>query len=224
MSAALTDAIRAKDAAKARAVLADDPAAANGAAPDGTSLVCLAVYYGQPEIAETIAAVKESLDVFEAAVLGRTVRLRELIEDDRAQLRAVAADGFFPLGLAAYFKQQEAVRLLLDMGADVHQTAANPTKVTALHAAVSAGQQQIAQWLVEAGADINARQQLDYTPLMGAAANARLEILDLLLAHGADPSLKTTEGKSAADLARGHGHGDIADRLDALTAKRSGPQ
>lgn len=224
MSAALVEAIRAKDAAKARAVLAGDPGAARGTAPDGTSLVCLAVYYGQPEIAETVAAVKGDLDVFEAAVLGRAVRLRELIEADRSQLRAVAPDGFFPLGLAAYFKQQEAVRLLLDMGADVHQTAANPTKVTALHAAVSAGQHQVAQWLVEGGADVNARQQIDYTPLMGAAANARMETLELLLAHGADPALTTTEGKTAAELAREHGHGEIADRLDALAAKRSGRQ
>ena len=56
---------------------------------------------------------------------------------------------------------------------------------------------------------------MDYTPLMGAAANARLEILDLLLAHGADPSMKTTEGKTAADLAREHGHADVAARLEA---------
>ena len=218
MSAALIDVIKAKDAAKAREVLAGDPAAARGTAPDGTSLVCLAVYYGQPEIAEMVAAAKGDLDVFEAAALGRTVRLRELIEDDRSQLRAVAPDGFFPLGLAAYFRHQDAVRLLLDMGADVHQTASNPTKVTALHAAVAADHAQIAQWLVEAGADVDARQQIDFTPLMGAAANARMEILELLLAHGADPSLKTTEGKTAADLAREHGRGDIADRLDALAA------
>jgi uncharacterized protein len=222
MSEALVEAIRAKDAAKARAVLAEDPDAARGAAPDGTSLVCMAVYYGQPEIAETIAAVKDSLDVFEAAVLGRTVRLRGIIEDDRSQLRAVAPDGFFPLGLAAYFRQQEAVRLLLDMGADVHQTASNPTKVTALHAAVAGDHPEIVRWLLEAGADVNARQQIDYTPLMGAAANARMEIFELLLAHGADPSMKTTEGKTAADLAREHGHGDIAGRLDAVAAKRAG--
>jgi len=224
MSDALLEAVRARDLAKVRAVLAGDPDAARAASPDGTSLVCLAVYQGQPEIAETVAAAKGYLDVFEAAALGRTARLRELIEDDRAQLRAVAPDGFFPLGLAAYFKHQDAVRLLLDMGADVHQAASNPTKVTALHAAVSSGQLEIVRWLVEAGADVNARQQIDYTPLMGAAANARLEILDLLLAHGADPSLKTTEGRTAADLAREHGHGEVADRLDALTTKRSGSQ
>jgi uncharacterized protein len=224
MSAALIEAIRAKDLAKVRTVLAEDPGAARGTGPDGTSLVCLAVYHGQPDIAETVAAAKGDLDVFEAAALGRVARLRALIEDDRSQLRAVAPDGFFPLGLAAYFAQQEAVRLLLDMGADVHQTASNPTKVTALHAAVAADQPQIVRWLVEAGADVNARQQIDYTPLMGAAANARLEILDLLLAHGADPALETTESKTAAALAREHGHGEIADRLDALAARRPGSE
>lgn len=210
---ALIAAIRANDAGAARAALAADPEAAGRATAEGTSPICLAVYHGQPDIAEAIAAVKGSLDVFEAAVLGRTARLRELVEADRSQLTAVAADGFYPLGLAAYFKHPEAVRLLLDLGADVHQAAANATQVTALHAAVSSNQTQIVQWLVDAGADVNARQQMDYTPLMGAAANARLEILDILLAHGADPAMKTVDGKSAADLAREHGHESIAARL-----------
>src|SRR5688500_10322931 len=212
----LIDAIKTKDVAAAKAALAADPAAAHGASPEGTSLLCLAVYYGQREIAEAIADAKGAIDVFEAAALGRTARLRELIEADRSQIRAVAADGFYPLGLAAYFKHPDAVRLLLDLGADVHQAASNPAKVTALHAAVSSNQKQIVGWLLEAGADPNARQQIDYTPLMGAAANARVDILDMLLAHGADPKLKTTDGKNAADLAREHGHEEVAARLDAL--------
>jgi ankyrin repeat protein len=212
-SSALIDAITARDADAARAALAADPASAGRPGPGGTSPICLAMYYGQPAIADAIAAVKGELDVFEAAVLGRTARLRELIEHDRARLSAVAPDGFFPLGLAAYFKRPDAVRLLLALGADVHQAAANAAKVTALHAAVSSNQPQIVQWLIDAGADVNARQQMDYTPLMGAAANARVDLLELLLAHGADPALTTTDGKTAADLARAHGHEAIAARL-----------
>jgi ankyrin repeat protein len=209
----LIDAIKARDVAAAKAALTQDPGEARRAAPDGTSPICLAVYYGQGEIAEAAAAVKGDLDVFEAACLGRVDRLRELVAADPAQLTAVAADGFYPLGLAAYFKHPGAVRALLDLGADVHQAAANAAKVTALHAAVSANQPQIVEWLLDAGADPNARQQIDYTPLMGAAANARLDMIDLLLARGADPSLTTTDGKTAADLAREHGHEDIAARL-----------
>jgi ankyrin repeat protein len=209
----LLDAIKAKDPAAARAALAADPAAARGAAADGTSLLCLAVYYGQPEIADAIAAAKPDVDVFEAAALGRVDRLRAVLDEDPARLNSVAADGFFPLGLAAYFKHPDAARLLLDRGADPNQAASNGAKVTALHAAVSSNQPQIVEWLLDAGADVNARQQMDYTPLMGAAANARTAILDLLLARGADPALRTTDGKSAADLAREHGHEEVAARL-----------
>jgi ankyrin repeat protein len=209
----LIDAIKAKDLTAARAALAADPGSARGHAPEGTSLLCLAVYYGQIEIAEAIAAAKGEIDVFEASLLGRVERLRDLLDSDPSLLHAFAADGFYPLGLAAYFKQPAAVRLLLDRGADPNQAARNPAKVTALHAAVSSNQPAIVEWLLEAGADVNARQQIDYTPLMGAAANARTAILDLLLARGADPALRTTDGKTAADLAREHGHDTIAARL-----------
>jgi uncharacterized protein len=211
----LIDAIKAKDADAARAALAADSTCAAMPSPEGVSPVCLAMYYGQPEIAEAVAAAKGTLDVFEAATLGRTAQVRALIEDDRSRIRAYAPDGFYPLGLAAYFKHPDTVRLLLELGADVHQAAQNPAKVTALHAAVSSNQPAIVRWLIDAGADVNARQQMDYTALMGAAANARLEILDMLLAHGADASLKTTDGKTAADLAREHGHAEVAARLEA---------
>jgi uncharacterized protein len=213
----LIDAIKSRDADAARAALAADPAEAHGRSPEGASLLCLAVYYGQPEIAEAIVSARggePALDIFEAAALGRVDRLRRLLDREPALLNSVAPDGFFPLGLAAYFKHPDAVRLLLDRGADANQAASNGAKVTALHAAVSSNQPRIVEWLLDAGAGVNARQQMDYTPLMGAAANARTDILDVLLARGADPSLRTTDGKSAADLAREHGHEEIAARLE----------
>ena len=212
----LTDAIKAKDLDAVRAAIAADPEAVRAASEGGPSPVCLAVYYGQAEIAEAVAAAKGNLDIFEAAALGRLDRVREILDASPSALGAVAGDGFHPLGLAAYFKQPPVVRLLLDRGADPNQAAANAAKVTALHAAVSSSQTDIARWLLDAGADVNARQQMDYTPLMGAAANARLDLMDLLLARGADPALATTDGKTAADLAREHGHEEVARRLDAL--------
>ncbi|MEX2272231.1 MAG: ankyrin repeat domain-containing protein [Vicinamibacterales bacterium] len=222
MATALIDAIKAKDVDAARAARAADPASAGVATPDGTSPVCLAVYYGQPEIAEAIAAAKGDLDTFEAAVLGRVDRIAALLDADPGQANALARDGFPALGLAAYFKHPSAVRLLLDRGADPNQAAANAAKVTALHAAVSSNQPRIVEWLLEAGADVNARQQMDYTPLMGAAANARLDIMAMLLSRGADPTLKTTDGKTAADLAREHGHEEIARDLEQPAAEGQG--
>lgn len=209
----LLEAIKSRDLDGARAALAADPASARGTSPEGTSLVCLAAYHGQQEIAGAIAAAKGDIDVFDASALGRVDRLGELLDGDPALLNAYAPDGFYPLGLAAYFKQPAAVRLLLDRGADPNQAARNPARVTALHAAVSSNQLHIVEWLLDAGADVNARQQAGYTPLMGAAANARVDILELLLARGADASMRTSDGKTAADLAREHGHDAIARRL-----------
>lgn len=213
----LIDAITAKDLDAARAALAADPAAASTPSSQGTSPVCLAVYHGQPGIAGAIAAAKGELDIFEAAVLGRADVVRALVDADPSMMHAVAGDGFHPLGLAAYFKQPDVVRLLLDRGADPRQAASNGARVQAIHAAVSSNQPQVVAWLLDAGADVNARQQQDYTPLMGAAANGRTELLDLLLARGADASLTTSDGKTAADIAREHGHESIAARLDALS-------
>lgn len=210
----LIDAIKERQLDAARAALAADPAAAGTPSAEGTAPICLAMYYRVPEIAEAIAAVKGELDIFEAAVLGRVDQVRALVETDPRLAGAVAGDGFPVLGLACYLRQADVARLLLDRGADPNQAAANAAKVAPLHAAVAADAPAIAAMLLDAGADIDARQQMDYTPLMGAAANARLALLDLLLARGADPSLRTADGKSAADLARDHGHEEVAARLE----------
>ena len=64
--------------------------------------------------------------------------------------------------------------------------------------------------------DVNARQQLGYTPLMGAAAAGDPEMVDLLLAAGADPTLVSEDGKTAADVANEHGHPAVANYLQRL--------
>src|SRR5687768_3513112 len=101
----LTDAIKARDLDAARGALAADPGAARNTPEGGPSPLCLAVYYGQTEIAEAVAAAKGDLDVFEAAALGRVDRVRAIVDADPASIGSVAGDGFHPLGLAAYFKQ-----------------------------------------------------------------------------------------------------------------------
>jgi uncharacterized protein len=72
--------------------------------------------------------------------------------------------------------------------------------------------------LLDRGADANARQQVGYTPLMGAAGSGRDALIDLLLARGADPTAVAEDGKTAAAVAREHGHTALADRLSAMEA------
>jgi ankyrin repeat protein len=51
------------------------------------------------------------------------------------------------------------------------------------------------------------------TALMLAAAAGHVEMVALLLQHGADPARRDASGRSAADHAQANGHGDLAQQL-----------
>jgi uncharacterized protein len=150
--------------------------------------VLQAVYRGDRDEAERLAASRR-LDVFEAAALGRVERLRELLDEDPALANAWAEDGFQPLGLASFFGHVDAARLLVQRGAEVNSPSRNAMKVMPLHSAVAAEDPEvryaIALLLVEAGADVNARQQDEYTPLMAADQHRDQRLRELLVEHGA---------------------------------------
>ena len=59
---------------------------------------------------------------------------------------------------------------------------------------------EVVKYLLDAGAHIDDRDARGRTALMIAAEGGRAEIATVLLARGADPSLKDKAGKRAADL------------------------
>src|SRR5262245_44584482 len=148
-----------------------------------------AIYQGdQARVGELLAADPE-LDVFEASAVGRTDRLRELLDEESTLANAWAEDGFQPLGLASFFGHVETARLLVERGAEVSSASRNEMKVMPLHSAAATGdadtRYELAKLLLEHGADPNARQQDDYTPLMAADQHGDERLRDLLVAHGA---------------------------------------
>ena len=149
-----------------------------------------AVYRGDQAKADEILAANPELDVFEAAAVGKTERLGELLDDDPSLANAWADDGFQPLGLASFFGHVEAVRLLLERGAEVNSASRNEMKVMPLHSAAATGdpekRYELAKLLLEHGADPNARQQDAYTPLMEADQHGDERLRELLIEHGAE--------------------------------------
>jgi uncharacterized protein len=147
-----------------------------------------AVYRGDREEAERLATGR-TLDLFEAAALGRTERVQELLADDPSLANAFGDDGFQPLGLAVFFGHPESARVLLDAGAEVNSASRNDFKVMPLHSACAvkdvAKRHELARLLLERGADPNARQQDDFTPLMAADQVGDARLRDLLVEHGA---------------------------------------
>jgi uncharacterized protein len=148
-----------------------------------------AVYRGDQAAVEELLAADPELDVFEAAAVGRADRLQELIDEDPGLANAWAEDGFQPLGLASFFGHAGAARLLVERGAEVNSASRNDFKVMPLHSAVAEKdpetRYEIAKLLLEHGADPNARQQDDYTPLMAADQQEDARLRELLVEHGA---------------------------------------
>jgi cytohesin len=70
------------------------------------------------------------------------------------------------------------------------------TQLTPLMYSAVWGQPATAEWLVERGATIDARDATARTPLMLAAEASRSEMMSWLLAHGADPNARRADGST----------------------------
>jgi ankyrin repeat protein len=117
---------------------------------------------------------------------------------------------------AAAIGSPEAVRLLLETGADVN--AKNELEATAL--ILGAASPEKARMLVEKGADVNARSKLGRTPLMIAAScDGCSPTVKLLLDKGADPKAADKQGNTALNEAA---WADNVESVRLLLAKGAG--
>jgi ankyrin repeat protein len=98
----------------------------------------------------------------------------------------------------------QTLELLLSAGSDVN--AIGERGYTPLHYAVAGdwGSPTAVRVLLTHGAQVDARNANKKTPLMQAAKRGDVESIELLLAAGADRSLKDRRGKSAVIYAREH--------------------
>ena len=87
-----------------------------------------------------------------------------------------------------------------------HHGGATPLCIACLN-----GNYEAAEALCAHGAELDARTNGQWTPLMNAAAQGSTKICKMLLALGADPSLKNEDGKTALDWARKKGPFESAE-------------
>jgi ankyrin repeat protein len=215
----MIDAVKAGDADGLRAILESDPQAAGAREDGGDSPLMIALYHGRRDLAELILAHGRQPDGAEAAALGDIDRLRAALDAEPGLITRFTNDGWTLLHLAGFFGHVEAVRLLLERGADANVFSINAMRNTPLHAGLS-GPMRIdgARLLVEAGADVNARQHGGFTPLHSAANRGSTEIIDLLLDRGADPNAAAEDGRRPIDFAREREHAHAVEHLRARGA------
>jgi ankyrin repeat protein len=112
------------------------------------------------------------------------------------------------------------VRELIDRGANVHG-ADEETGDRPLHRAAMEGNTDIARLLIEAGADVNARNALGQTPLHWAADKANIACLHFLIGNGAQVDGVDADGRRPSDWAESNGDSEIASSLRKLESMKN---
>jgi len=91
-----------------------------------------------------------------------------------------------------------------------------PTASLRLHLAAGRGHKEVVEFLLEHGADVNARSPLHQTALYVAARQGHKEVVELLLEHGADVNAKDARNRTnrtALHYAAEKGHKKIVGLL-----------
>ena len=144
---------------------------------------------------QALEMIRSGADVNQAQGEGSTALLWAVTNKDydvaqallakKANPNAVNEFGAMPLTEAARLNDDRLVKMLLDAGAKVDS--ANPDDETALMLAIKNGNQQMAETLVKAGANVNRIEKFHHqTPLIYAAAGSHSAIVKLLLSKDAD--------------------------------------
>ena len=153
------------------------------------SEILRALYSGNKKRATEVLSSDPELDIFEAAAVGNDERVGQLLDVNPQAANAWAEDGFQPLGLAVFFGHPQTARTLIGAGAEVNSASRNEFKVMPLHSACAVRdpdtRYELAKLLLECGADPNARQQDEFTPLMEATQHGDDRLRELLVQHGA---------------------------------------
>lgn len=187
---------------------------------NGLSPVMVALYHREPKIVNYLAEKTGSLNIFEAAAIGRTTQVVRHLARDPMLVNAYTDDGFQPLGLACFFGHTETAEYLIKAGASVNSPSRNQLKATPIQSAAAAGHIEIVLLLLKNRADPNVREQNGYTPLHAAAQNGDVAMIRSLLFNGADLTIRSREGKLPIDMAVESGHLDAAKLLKEGITRR----
>lgn len=160
------------------------------------------------ERGDITAIQKKLLDdpgyIHERDYVGSTPLLNAIASDNLELVRIflghgadpnVEVDDGYTCLLTAIESEDESTQILTELvraGADIHASGTNGW--TPLHMAAARGHVKKARLLMESGADVNRRIEIDgeETPLMEAAHSGHPSTVRLLLDHGADPTMRDT--------------------------------
>ncbi len=206
----------------ALALLAASAAGAAGAAPIDDFVIAAEMNDGRA----VLGLLLKGIDPNQADSRGRKALFIALREDSLRALDSLLASplthvdepnaqGETPLMIAAIRGSLPAAQALVKRGASVNRPGWTP-----LHYACSGPDNGVAAFLIEQGAELNARSENGTTPLMMAARYGNSDLVPLLIKAGAEPRAANEQELTAADFAQRGGRDLMATELRRIMAER----
>jgi len=165
-------------------------------------------------------------DTLHYAVNGESLKDLDRLIAQGANLNEVDDDDLTPLMCACSWGGIKGMKMairLIAAGADVNYVRKDD-EMTALCFAACDSRVEVVQALLDRGAQVEGPPGAEQTPLMLAAREDKVDVLELLIAAGADPHrlcrLPWADGKDAAWLAEQEGARKAAAYLKELSSRR----
>jgi uncharacterized protein len=192
-----------------------------------------------------------SAELVQAVDAGNLIKVRELLEK-KADPNALNSDGYPLLFTSIWKSYQEISKALIEKGASstaknkdediaffqaikwkqpllVHYMVKRGVDLKTYGAksyiySIETSQFNLAKWFVEQGISVNEPVRKDKATLLMVTVEKApdLELVQWLIAKGADPKATDVEGKTALDYAKLRNKKEIADYLSSLTTQPSG--
>ncbi|CAH0474004.1 unnamed protein product [Peronospora belbahrii] len=155
------------------------------------------------------AVMEDGLSSLQVACRGGHRSIVAMLLTNGADTNITDSNGVSPLLSAVQLGDHEIVGMLVEHGANVNLCNAN--SVSPVHVAVAYQTLPILRLLLKHDAFVNTKNNFDgKTPLHQAAQSGSLPMCKLLLNHGASIHYQTARGLNVVDVAKSHGHENIA--------------
>ena len=160
-----------------REMLATDPSLINSRSTLNETPLGAAAHVGNRAMAEYLLGEGADPELPASAMLGKDDEVRAAVSADPSLANAVGAHGIPILFHAVIGGNFDLAKYLVEHGADTSPERAG----SLLHAAVRAGNVEMAAWVLSLGADLNGLDYEQKTPLQRAEESGNAEMIALLL-------------------------------------------
>jgi len=178
---------------------------------------------------DKVATTLRTMELHSAIARGKTEQASQILKDN-AQLAQESANGEKAIHVAAEFSREEMVKPLIDAGADPNAQTER-IKETPLHMASTPGVTitllrngakpnvmghrknsplheaaddnfKVGEYLIQAGAKVNAQNKFGYTPLHNAVTAENTELIRVLIDNKAKVNIQSDQGRTPLHVSR----------------------